>query len=75
MSTVREVLAQRIPPDSMPTRFHTRCQVKIWHARRVILDSSTWAEAAKRLDISKKTLWMWRDRYGIPEEPGQIDIN
>lgn len=73
MSTVRELLAQPIPPDSVPTRLHTTDQVKIWHARRVILDSSTWAEAAKRLDVSKKTLWIWRNEHGILEEPGQVE--
>lgn len=31
--------------------------------RRIVRDSYTYIEAARRLGITKKTLWEWRKRY------------
>ena len=58
-----------IPLHQPPHRFHTIEQVKIWHARHVLLDSASYEEAAARLDISSKQLWLWRGRYDITESP------
>lgn len=61
----------RIPLESLPTRFHSAEQVRIWHTRRVILDSATFKEAASRLGITQKTLNAWRAKYQLDERPEQ----
>lgn len=62
-------LARPIPTDALPTRLHSLEAVKIWHVRRVILDSSSYQEAAQRLGITKKTLWELRRKYRLKERP------
>lgn len=59
----------RIPLDSLPTRFDKMAQVKLWHVRRVVADSETWGEAAFRLGMTRKTLWEYRKRTGFKELP------
>jgi hypothetical protein len=69
----RENAAQRlgrpIGPEELPTRLHSLEAVKIWHIRRVILDSSSFEEAASRLGITKKTLWELRRKHRLTEQP------
>lgn len=60
---------EHIDVDLVPTRLHTFEEVRVWHARRVILDSTTFQEAADRLGITKKTLWEFRKKHGIRERP------
>jgi|GEM_PF-4930998 len=59
----------RIPLDSLPTRFDKMAEVKLWHVRRVVADSETWGEAAKRLGMTTKTLWSYRGRHRFSELP------
>ncbi len=63
-------LARPIPTDELPTRLHSLEAVKVWHVRRVILDSSSFQEAAQRLGITKKTLWEMRRKHRLAERPG-----
>lgn len=65
-------LARPIPTDTLPTRLHSLEAVKVWHARRVILDSSSYQEAADRLGITKKTLWEMRRKHCLKERPGHF---
>jgi predicted DNA-binding protein (UPF0251 family) len=62
-------LGRPIAPEELPTRLHSLEAVKIWHIRRVILDSSSYEEAASRLGITKKTLWELRRRHRLKEKP------
>lgn len=64
-------LERPIPTNELPTRLHSLEAVKIWHVRRVILDSSSYQEAAQRLGITKKTLWELRRRHRLKERPSQ----
>lgn len=64
-------LAHPIPTDALPTRLHSLEAVKVWHVRRVILDSSSFQEAAQRLGITKKTLWELRRKHCLKERPAQ----
>jgi len=63
-------LNAQIDINQLPTRFHSLEALKVWHVRRVILDSITYPEAARRLGVSTKTLWEIRRRYKITEMPG-----
>ncbi|GEM_PF-3881285 len=67
----RPQLRQRISTDALPTRLHSLESVKVWHVRRVILDSSSYEEAAERLGITKKTLWEIRRRHHLEEQPAR----
>jgi predicted DNA-binding protein (UPF0251 family) len=62
-------LGRPIAPEELPTRLHSLEAVKIWHVRRVILDSSSYEEAAGRLGITKKTLWELRRKHRLTEKP------
>lgn len=67
--STRPQLRQKISTDALPTRLHSLESVKVWHVRRVILDSSSYDEAAERLGITKKTLWEMRRRHHLDEQP------
>lgn len=64
---------EHIPYDALPTRLHTLRAVERWHVARVIADSHTYEEAARRLGITKKTLWELRRRHEINDAYSQAD--